>query len=262
MNIKKKAIDDKLKAKAPDLQKLAVKADKILAKNNLQDHTAKVALCLDISGSMSSLYRSGKIQKFAERILALGCRFDDDGSIDIFLFGRGAYTDNSMTIDNHNGFVNRILSSRSLEGGTYYGKAIKLIRQHYYQSSGNRTSPISDTVPVYVMFVTDGETMDKSETISQITSAAYEPIFWQFMGIGKSKKDIKKGGFGGFFGRLFASDFSFLENLDTMDGRFVDNANFFSLEDPSKIGDDQLYELLMDEYPDWLKLAKEKGLLR
>ena len=44
-------------------------------------------------------------------------------------------------------------------------------------------------------------------------------------------------------------------------GRYIDNANFFSVDDPQIITDDKLYELLMTEYPLWVRLAKNKGLL-
>ncbi len=58
------------------------------------------------------------------------------------------------------------------------------------------------------------------------------------------------------------SDFTFLESLDTMPGRYLDNANFFSVEDPAIIKDEELYDLLMQEYPEWVSLAKAKGLIR
>lgn len=144
------------------------------------------------------------------------------------------------------------------------GQAIQLIRSFYYPDAagGARNGVRPDTAPVYVMFVTDGETFDKPESEKQITWAAYEPMFWQFMAIGKSNKDIKQKGVGGWLQRLAASDFGFLEKLDTMTGRFIDNANFFSVEDPATIGDEELYALLMAEYPQWLKKARAQGLLR
>ncbi|HAV34930.1 MAG TPA: hypothetical protein DCX52_01000, partial [Massilia sp.] len=83
-----------------------------------------------------------------------------------------------------------------------------------------------------------------------------EPIFWQFMGIGKGKKSKSK--------RLlnFAdSDFPFLEKLDELDGRLIDNADFFAVASPDEHSDAQLYDLLMTEYPDWLKQAKREKLL-
>ena len=36
----------------------------------------------------------------------------------------------------------------------------------------------------------------------------------------------------------------------------MDNAGFFSVEHPDEHPDDALFDLLMDEYPDWVKLAR------
>lgn len=109
------------------------------------------------------------------------------------------------------------------------------------------------------MFVTDGETFDKQETINHIQSSSYEPLFWQFMAIGKSNKAANKRG---FFQQIFQSGFTFLEELDQLSGRYIDNANFFSVEDPKSIPDNELYDLLMDEYPEWVKAASAKGLIK
>jgi hypothetical protein len=35
---------------------------------------------------MGEVYRRALVLQFAERMLALGCRFDDDGEIDVFRF--------------------------------------------------------------------------------------------------------------------------------------------------------------------------------
>lgn len=257
VNTKRIMLEKKMEQQAPKILDLSKKATVSLQKVGLQNHQAKVALCLDISGSMANLYRSGKIQEFAERILALGTRFDDDGSIDIFLFGAKAHDAGELTIDNFNGFVNRLIKQYPLEGSTYYGKAMKAIRSHYFGSAGRRNKPMSNEVPVYVMFVTDGATFDEKETISHIQSSSYEPIFWQFMAIGKSNKGTKARG----FFRAFQSDFSFLEELDNLTGRYLDNANFFSVEDPQAISDQDLYDLLMAEYPGWVRSASANGLL-
>jgi hypothetical protein len=261
MNLDKKAINRIQLQKDPQLAQLDQKVGVELGKVGLSQHTARVALCLDISGSMGGLFSSGKVQAFLERVLALALRFDDDGSVDVFSFGVGAYVEQPVTLDTFRGYTERLLRQRSLEAGTNYGKAIELLRRTYYPNgSDKRTAPVADRVPVYVMFVTDGQTTDEAHTKAQVVQAAFEPIFWQFMGIGKSKRDVAAKG-GGFFARLFASDFSFLEGLDTMQGRYVDNANFFSVQDPATIADEQLYGLLMAEYPSWVKLARERGLL-
>ncbi len=253
----------KIEQEAPQLINLAKKADISLQKVKLTNHQAKVALCLDISGSMSSLYSSGKIQRLAEKILALGCRFDDNGSIDIFLFGENAYQVGEMTLANFQNFIPNVQQKYPLEGGTYYGKVMKKIRSYYFPlgRGGSRKSAVSSKEPVYVMFVTDGATFDESETEEQLKWSSFEPIFWQFMAIGKSQKDVKGEGFFGWLNKAFASDFTFLEKLDDLSDRYVDNADFFSLEDPESVPDEKLYELLMTEYPGWVKLAKTKKLL-
>lgn len=257
------ALEKKLEEKAPHIFNLAKTADISLKKANLTNHDAKVALCLDISGSMSSLYSSGKIQRLAEKILALGCRFDDNGSIDLFLFGIDSHNPGEMTIDNFPNFLHNIMKQYPLEGGTYYGKVMKEIRNFYFPDArgSSRYAAITADRPVYVMFVTDGATADESETKQQLQWSSYEPIFWQFMAIGKSEKDVKKKGIGGWLSRGTASDFSFLEQLDKMGDRYLDNADFFSLEDPESIADEALYDLLTGEYSTWVKSARIKNIL-
>ena len=52
-------------------------------------HEAKVALVMDYSFSMQNLFAAGVPQALGERALAAGTRFDDDGAIDVFVFGQG-----------------------------------------------------------------------------------------------------------------------------------------------------------------------------
>lgn len=248
---------------------LTKKAAVSLEKRGLSTHTARVAICLDISGSMHQLYQAGKIQALAERVLALGMRFDDNAEIDCFLFGANGYEAGSITMDNYRDYVPQMLRKYPLEGGTYYGKVMAMLRQHYFGTSGPRNSPHAD-IPVYVMFITDGATMDERVTREQLTWASYEPMFYQFMAIGESSKSVDASGAGpkkkGFGAKMMqaARDraFALLEDLDDMTGRYVDNADFFAVTDPANISDDALFELLMNEYPGWLEQAKAKGLTR
>lgn len=236
-----------LEKKAPELVNLAKSAAVSLEKANLNDHSAKVALCLDISGSMSGLFHSGQIDELVKRVLALGLNMDDDGNIDVFLFGANSHTFGEVDAENYKDTVQKVLKDYRLEAGTDYGKAIARIRQHY-QDDGSLGK-----IPVYVMFVTDGNTSAASYAETQLKEASAEGIFWQFMAIGKKKS--------GWFGNLSGSDFTFLEKLDDLPGRVVDNANFFSVEHPSEPSDNELYGLLMGEYPDWLKAAKAKAII-
>jgi hypothetical protein len=253
------SLEKKLQDK-PMLLSLAKQAHVSLEKVNLTQHKAKVAICLDISASMRGLYSSGKMQRLAEKVLALGCQFDDDSMIDVFLFGVRAYHAEGMGLDNFPDFTQRLINRYPLEGGTSYGKVMKEIRNFYFplEISANKPLVTKAQLPVYVMFVTDGNTTDEEETRRQVKGSSYEPLFWQFMAIGKSYKSSKNKG---FFARILASEFAFLEELDELPERYIDNANFFSVEDPEEISDAELYDLLMAEYPQWLKLAKEKQML-
>jgi stress response protein SCP2/uncharacterized protein YegL len=262
---KQKLIDmeKRLVAEAPRLLDLTKRAAVSLEKRGLGEHTARVALCLDISGSMSSLYSSGKIQALVERILALGLRFDDNGQVDVFLFGAGGYEEPPVTVANHASYVPDMTARRHLEAGTSYGAAMRLIRERYFGAAGPRSQPLADTQPVYVMFVTDGAPMDRKEAEEQLRFSSHEPIFWQFMAIGRSNKAVDAGGKKkrGLLARIADSQFAFLEQLDDLPGRHLDNADFFGVTDPSNLSDDQLYELLMTEYPGWLEAARRGGLL-
>jgi len=94
--------------------------------------------------------------------------------------------------------------------------------------------------PAFIVFINDGGC--KRTIKKPITSSSNKPIFWQFIGIGNS-------------------NFEVLEKLDTMKGRFVDNANFFHIADIENITDNELYDQLLNEFSQWLKEAKEKNIL-
>ena len=47
-----------------------------------------------------------------------------------------------------------------------------------------------------------------------------------------------------------------------MSGRFIDNANFFALDDFKKVSNSELYSRLLNEFPQWLQEAKNKGIIK
>jgi stress response protein SCP2 len=262
-----------------NLLDLTKRAAITLEKRGLGEHTARVALCLDISGSMSGLYRSGKVQALVERVLALGLRFDDNAEVDVFLFGRDGHEAGTVGLDSYQGWTDRMLQQWRLEGGTDYAAAMHLIRKEYFGSGSKRKKPHSDRQPVYVMFVTDGHTTSEQATVDHVMSSSYEPLFWQFMGIGRSSKSVdappaaptppplaNQSRFARRFQNLGGANwgdgtFRFLEALDNMPGRYLDNADFFCVQDPANLSDEQLFELMMGAYPAWLQQAHAKGLI-
>jgi hypothetical protein len=245
---KKRLIDleKKLESTNPTMLSLVKTAGISLEKRGLSEHTARVALCLDISASMHGLYKEGAVQRLVERVLALGLRFDDDGSVDVWLFGKDGHAAEPVTLANMGGYTTAMLKQYRLEGATYYAKAMAMVREFYFGSAESRFAPLADKTPVFVNFLTDGEPNDRVAAEEQVRDSAYEPIFWQFMGIGKR--------------------FPFLEKLDDLPRRYIDNADFFSVTDDEllgrrPIGDDELFERLMKEYPGWIPQARAKGLL-
>jgi len=207
----------------------------------------------------------GSREARARVLKALASAHDDDVQVaQAYLRHRPVHEVGELRMNNFQSFLGSVLQRHPLEGGTYYGKAMQAIRANYWGMPGPRNQPIRDNQPVYVMFVTDGATFDESVTVEQLKYSAFEPIFWQFMAIGDSPQAVdadRSGKKKGFLKRLMQSDFAFLENLDNLPGRFIDNANFFAVTDPANVPDAQLFDLMMTEYPGWLQLARRAGML-
>ena len=220
-----------LKNKVVDLSKKAkIEIDKLPLSNT----SAQVVLVLDISKSMNRLYKNGVVQNLVQRILGLAMNLDDDGCIDVILFGTRAYNIKSATIDNLDGYVDREITSKyRIVEATRYSEALNVIKDKYQNAKGD---------PVFVVFVTDGNNSDKRDTTNLITELSHSPFFFQFVGIGQET-------------------FPYLNKLDDLPGRFIDNAGFIKVEDIDSLDDHQLYSGLLNEFPDWIKEAKRKGLI-
>lgn len=240
-----------LEKKRPGMVSLVKKADAAVEKAGLGNLTAKVALCLDISGSMNGLFRSGKVDRLVERVLALGYRFDDDGMIDVFLFGRDSHSFGPLGPEEVGDFSKNVISKYGLESDTMYGLVMERLRAYY------RPQPDFGKIPIFVMFVTDGGTRDTRRTETQMIEASKEAIFWKFMAIGPmpSSRGPKKSS------RL-PKGFDFLAYLDDMEGRLLDNADFFAVEDPSEPTEEELYGMLLEEFPKWLGEVRRAGVLK
>ncbi|AFZ66939.1 VWA domain-containing protein [Deinococcus peraridilitoris] len=245
VDLKKQArvrLDKEIQHSAPQLVSLVKQAQVSLQKKGLDEHTARMALVLDISGSMQGLYANGTVQRVVEKALALGSRFDDDGRIDVFLFGVNAQYAGEVSVRDVTGYVNRLMRTTRLEGGTQYGKAMQLLRRHYFGDAVKRKQPFEQSLPVYVMFVTDGETQGQDVAVQQLMDGSYEPLFYKFLGVGHER-------------------FQFLQRLDDLRGRLIDNADFVAVNDIDRVGDAELYDRLVQEYPEFLRSAKAHRML-
>lgn len=226
---------EKKLAKAPALINLAKPLKVSLEKHKLTDVVARVALVMDISGSMSGRYGNGTVQSVVDKTLPLAVQFDDDGNLDFWYYGNRCKKMDDVTLDNYKTAVPAKWRDLMYElgGGNNEPVVMREVIDYYADTD----------LPVYVLFVTDGGVGSKHKISKLMREASEKPVFWQFVGIG-------------------GHNYGVLERLDTMDGRYVDNAGFFALDDFKTVPDSDLYDRLLEEFPKWLEEVRRKGMIR
>lgn len=195
--------------------------------DSLNDKRARVVFCIDQSGSMWGRYNNGEVQRTVERLFPVALKFDDDGKMECYSFNTKAKSHPDIDVNN---IVEYVDNNIECDGGTNYSPVMKAVTK-------------IANVPTYVIFITDGDNQDKNASREFIREISDEPIFWKFIGIGNER-------------------FTFLEELDDMNSRVVDNADFVKIEDISSISDDELYKLLMQEFSEWWTEAEKKGIIK
>ncbi|HCC12767.1 MAG TPA: tellurium resistance protein TerF, partial [Atlantibacter hermannii] len=88
------------------------------------------------------------------------------------------------------------------------------------------------TLPVYVVFITDGGITKTRQIKEAIRRSANMLVFWKFVGLG-------------------GTHYGILKNLDEFTDRTLDNTHFFAMDDFGTLGDDKLYDLLLEEFREW-----------
>lgn len=122
---------DKVQRQAPGLLPLAKKADDKVREYGLDGERAKFALVLDYSsGPMRRKYDNDSMQRLAEKVIALATRFNDDGVIDVFLFGSKAWHAGPLGIDDYENGINRLIGGKAM-GGTDYDYAFDKVLDYY-----------------------------------------------------------------------------------------------------------------------------------
>ncbi|MGM9991997.1 MAG: VWA domain-containing protein [Candidatus Bruticola sp.] len=232
---KKISLEKKIAQRAPQLISLAKTLTVSLKKSKLEDCQAKVALVLDMSGSMQYRYKSGTVQEVVNRVVPIAVQFDDDEQFDCWFFGDLYQKVPAVTLQNYKQTVPEDWPSL-MKKLCYMNNEPRIMTEIVKTFQNSRQ-------PVYVIFVSDGCINYTQEIQSILIKASKLPIFWQFVGIGGSKYGV-------------------LEHLDTMPNRFVDNANFFALDDLNQISDAELYDRLLKEFPLWLKEIKRLNMIK
>nr|WP_227662195.1 VWA domain-containing protein [Klebsiella pneumoniae] len=235
------SLEKKLEGKAPALISLAKKASISLAKHKLDTVEARVAFVLDASGSMTGQFKKGHVQAVLDRIAVLSVQFDDDGTMDVWGFAERHKKYPDVTLDNLDGYIAAIQNTGKRSaweilpglGGTNNEPPVMNEVIDYFKDS---------TLPVFVVCITDGGISKTREIKEAIRRSANYPVFWKFVGLG-------------------GSNYGILERLDTFSDRRVDNSNFFAIDNFAHIKDEELYEKLLEEFKDWLGLAKKEGII-
>lgn len=204
-------------------------------KQNVSAQTARVVFVLDHSGSMTKMYKDGTVQDILERIFPMAMCFDDNAELEFYWFDKVFKELDPVSYSNLDGYVQEvILSKKEHFGTTYYAPVMDEIISRYAEK-------YPANIPTFVIFITDGANADIAASKKSLIRASKYNIFWKFVGIGKEK-------------------FDFLEKLDNLKGRFIDNANFISVNNLSEIDDQTLYRLLLTEYSDWIGLCRANGI--
>jgi hypothetical protein len=149
--------------------------------------------------------------------------------------GSTNYSDAFLTIRNHFGFAPPAPPAAPKRG--FFG-----LRKAQPAQSGSAPSKPAD-MPVYALFLTDGSPDNKKAAIQALTEVSTAPIFWKFLSIGNQPME-------------------FLEQLDTLEERFVDNANYEPIGDVDAIGDSALFKKMLQEFPDWIRQVRSLGLIK
>ena len=180
----------------------------------------------DGSGSMQEEFEKGRVQDVITRILPLALKFDDNKALDVYTFSTGAKRLTPMTEKNYHEYVEKCMIKHVEFSGTNYAPVIKMLLEDYPKPKS----------PVFVIFRTDGENWDQSETdkIIRKTSDPENKMFILFIGMGDSS-------------------FNYLEKLDNLSGRKMDNTAFIRVADFDKISDEMLYEKMLEQFIPWLE---------
>ena len=208
--------------------------------------SAKVVVVLDYSGSMSSLYSNGTVQRTINKLVPLGLTFDDNGTIDVYLFSSDYRKIADLNLSNYSDYVSSVINKSGYSmGGTRYSPVLKSIIEGGSHKEGGfmgfggtiiKDDPIVDNYgdPTFVLFITDGENADQSESDAIIRKSSNMNVFIQFIGIGNER-------------------FNYLIKLDDLSGRTRDNTGFSKMRDLDRATDNELYSNILGQFSAWLK---------
>ncbi|MCM2424792.1 VWA domain-containing protein [Streptomyces sp. RKAG337] len=228
-----------------------------LRKHGAEGVVARVVLVLDASGSMAGLYSRGTVHSVVERMAAVAAQVDDDGEMQAWTFASQPARLPDLTVGGLPDWLElhvrvgqiSLFGRKKPPKGQRPGQVdmrVVGIQNEEQKVIAEVRGFVRDNpaqAPTLVLFFSDGGVYRNAEIEQELRAAVEEPVFWQFVGLGRA-------------------NFGVLEKFDTMPGRRVDNVGFFAVDDIDKVSDEELYDRLLQEFPSWLKAACSAGILR
>ncbi|WP_121703088.1 VWA domain-containing protein [Streptomyces sp. E5N298] len=226
-----------------------------LSKHGATGVTARVVLVLDASGSMSLLYSKGVVADVVERMAAVAAQLDDDGEMQAWTFASNPARLPDLRLGElpewlrlHVRVGEISLFRRGRKKGLHPEQADMRavgIQNEEQKVIAEVRAFVRDhpaPVPTLVLFFSDGGVYRNAEIERELREAVEEPVFWQFVGLGRANYGV-------------------LERFDTLPGRRVDNVGFFAVDDIGTVPDPELYDRLLSEFPSWITTAGRAGIL-
>ncbi|MDX3318094.1 VWA domain-containing protein [Streptomyces sp. ME03-5684b] len=226
-----------------------------LSKHGAAGITARVVLVLDASGSMSFLYSKGVVADVVERMAAVAAQLDDDGEMQAWTFASNPARLPDLRLGDLPEWLRlhvRVGEISLFRRGRKKGLHPEQVDMRAVGIQNEEQKVIAEVrafaranpapVPTLVLFFSDGGVYRNAEIERELREAVEEPVFWQFVGLGRSNYGV-------------------LERFDTLPGRRVDNVGFFAVDDIGTVPDPELYDRLLSEFPSWVTAAGRAGIL-
>lgn len=210
----------------------------------------RVGIALDVSGSTNNLYRSGQIQRLMELLFPVALRLDDDGSMELGIFGDCFRQKPPVSMDNYQGYISREVypAGTIFDEGTKYAPVITGYLEHWFGNNrvketlgkikdfffAKKTPTNNKDLPALLIVDTDGQCFDEEPTRAAVREAASRNIFIVLVGVG------------------LVENFTFLRNLK----KEFSNVDHVYFPDLSMTPDEMYKKLLSDKLCGWLKGLK------
>ena len=211
------------------------------------------------------MYEQGIIQETSDRLQAVALKFDDNGELDAWAFDNYCTQLESASANDEGSFITeQIINNRGLRkwGGTSYAPVWEAVTSFYFTpqavakiveaskglfgslkslfgggkpAASAQPAPVpAGELPAMLLFVTDGECGDESNSRRVMAEATKNPkMYFQMVGVGHAKH------------------FAFLKELADQ----YPNVGFINLSSLA-LSDDELYDqLITQEVVDWVKKA-------